>query len=105
VVRVGDEDTQDTPHVHRVVARGDIDVSTAPLLKQQMQEVVGRGATIVVLDVSDVNFVDSSGIRVIVEAGNGLRDRGGQLLIEGISAAVGRILEITGLLDQYRADG
>jgi anti-sigma B factor antagonist len=87
---------------HRVIARGDIDVATAPLLAQELDRLIESGAVLVLLDAGDVSFVDSSGIRVIVDAGNRLRERGGRLLIEHVSAAMERILEVAGLIDHYR---
>jgi anti-anti-sigma factor len=88
---------------HRVVARGDIDFDSAPLLAEQFDRLIDGGAILVVLDAGDVTFVDSSGIRVIVDAGNRLRERGGRLLIEHVSAAMERILEVAGLIDHYRS--
>jgi anti-sigma B factor antagonist len=89
--------------VHRIVARGDIDIESAPLLAAQFDHLIDNGAILVVLDAGDVTFVDSSGIRTIVEAGNRLRERDGRLLIENISAAMERILEVAGLIDRYRS--
>jgi len=100
---VNDDETG-RPHVgvQRVIARGDIDVETAEQLREELDGVLSSGAVYVILDASDVNFIDSSGLRVIVDVGNRLRERNGQLMIEGISAAVSRILELTGLLERYR---
>jgi anti-anti-sigma factor len=50
-----------------------------------------------------VTFLDSSGLREIIKAGNLLAARDGQLLIEGATGATQRVLEITGMLEQYRA--
>jgi anti-anti-sigma factor len=87
---------------HRVIARGDIDIATAPLLAEELDRLIEAGAILVVLDAGDVTFVDSSGIRAIVDAGNRLRDHGGRLLIENVSGAMERILEVAGLIDHYR---
>jgi anti-sigma B factor antagonist len=89
---------------HRVVAKGDIDFESAPLLSQEFDRLIDAGAVLVVLDAGDVTFVDSSGIRAIVGAGNRLRERGGRLLIEHVSAAMERILEVAGLIDHYRSE-
>ncbi len=102
------EVTEAPDHVegaHRVVARGDIDIETAPLLAQEFDRLIDAGAILVVLDAGDVTFVDSSGIRVIVDAGNRLREQDGRLLIENVSAAMERILEVAGLIDHYRQKG
>jgi anti-anti-sigma factor len=58
---------------------------------------------LIILDLSGVSFLDSSGLRSIIQAGNLMTGRDGQLLIEGASGATQRVLEITGMLERYRA--
>ena len=87
----------------RLTARGDIDAASAQVLSDAFEQVLAEGAAVVVLDTTDVEFLDSSGLRVIVNAGNRLSDEGGQLFIEGMSGAVQRVLEISGLIERYRA--
>ena len=86
----------------RVTARGEIDIATVARLHDLLTGLIDRGAHLVVLDTEGVQFLDSSGLRVLILAGNRLADAGGRLLIEGMSGAVQRVLEITGLIDQYR---
>ncbi len=88
---------------YRLVARGDLDMASAPILSEAFATLVGDGATLVVLDATDVEFLDSYGLRAIIAAGNSLSALGGQLLIEGMSGAVRRVLEISGVLERYRA--
>jgi anti-sigma B factor antagonist len=90
-------------HSFRVVARGEIDVATAPKLTAALDELIAQGVRLVVLDAADVEFMDSSGLRVIVQSGTKLSESGGRLLIDGMSGAVQRVLEIAGMLEQYRA--
>ena len=96
-------DLDPAKHAYRVVARGEIDLNTAPQLEQAFESLIDEGARIVVLDASAIDFVDSSGLRVIVHCGNKLSAAGGRLLIEGMSGAVQRTLEVSGLIDRYRA--
>lgn len=91
------------PHAYRVTAHGEIDLESAPRLTEAFNAIIEDGATIVILDASDVAFLDSSGLRAIIQAGHRLTEVGGQLLIEGMSGAVQRVLEISGVIDQYRA--
>jgi anti-anti-sigma factor len=87
-------------HVH-----GDVDVDTAPQLQARLDEVLEHGGRVVVLHLDGVDFLDSSGLRVIAHAANQLRDREGQLLLEGASGAVQRTLQITGMIDRLTAPG
>jgi anti-sigma B factor antagonist len=87
---------------YRVTAKGEIDLQTAPRLAETLDSLIEQGAKLVVLEAAEVEFLDSSGLRVIINAGNALHASGGQLLIEGMSGAVQRVLEISGLIEQYR---
>lgn len=87
---------------YRLVARGEVDAATAPQLADVLQTLSDERAPLVVLDASGVGFLDSSGLRVIVNTGQALASSGGRLVIDGMSPAVHRVLEVSGLLDQYR---
>lgn len=90
-------------HAYRVVAKGEIDLLSAPQLTERLDSIIALGATMVVLDASHVTFLDSTGLRSIIAASNRLADSGGQLLIEGMSGAVRTVFEISGLLERYRS--
>ena len=96
-------DANTASHGFRVAVRGELDAGTASKLADALDALVDDGAKLVVLDASDVEFLDSSGLRVIVNTGIKLSNAGGRLLIEGMSGAVQRVLEVSGLLEQYRS--
>jgi len=89
-----------------VTLSGEVDSSTAPLLQAKAEELITTTSdgVLLLMDLSRVEFVDSSGLRVIVSLGNELESRGGRLELTGLSAAARRILELTGLIDRYRSD-
>lgn len=89
-------DTQTATRQLTVV--GVIDSHTADDLDGALRT-VGTDAD-VELDLSGIEFVDSSGIRVIVRAHQDLHEAGHRLLLSNISPSVRRLLEITGL-DQH----
>jgi anti-sigma B factor antagonist len=89
-------------HGYRVVAHGEVDLETAPRLARTLNKLIDDGATLVVLDAGGIEFLDSSGLRVIVNSRNKLAAAGGRMLIEGMSGAVQRVLEISGLIEQFR---
>jgi anti-anti-sigma factor len=91
-------------HSYKVTARGELDIETAGALSEQLDALVERGARLVVLDASALEFVDSSGLRAIVSAANDLQASGGRLFIEGMSPAMARLLELSGLIDRFRRD-
>ncbi len=96
---------EDSGHAYRVAARGEIDLATVSVLTAEFDSLSVEGATLVVFDASAVDFVDSSGLSAIIDAATALEARGGLFLIEGMSPAMQRVLEVTGLLERYRSDG
>ena len=78
---------------------GELDPHTAPLLKQEVDRLADAGTRDVVLDLSRLAFIDSSGLRVVISAHREMADRGGELTLRSPSDTAQRLLEITGLVD------
>lgn len=74
-------------------ASGEIDAHTAPTLAAA----IDAAGPQVDLDLSAVAFVDSSGLRVLIDAHQRLADAGGGLRLTGLSVPVRRLLEISGV--------
>lgn len=87
----------------RVVAvRGELDLSTAPQLEGPLEEAIAVGDASVVVDLSECEFIDSTGIALIVRAWQRLDcaaagDGEGRVVICSYNDQVRRVLEITGL--------
>jgi anti-anti-sigma factor len=85
--------------VRTVSVRGELDLSTAPELEGPLDEVLDGGGGSVLIDLSRCEFIDSTGIALIVRAWQRL-DGGGEgrsLVICSQNDQVRRVLEITGL--------
>ena len=81
-----------------VIARaGEVDLYTAPEFKEQLLQVIGRGAKDVVVDFSDTTFIDSTTLGVLVGGVKRLRPNGGQLSLVCSDRNITKIFEITGL--------
>lgn len=85
-----------------VAVVGELDVATAPRLRQEVQRVVGTrsgsaAGPAIVLDLSGVDFLDSTGLGVIVGALKRVRTQGGDLRLAGAPHRVVRVFEITRL--------
>lgn len=78
---------------------GEIDAHTAPKLDSVIFDTVALGHKAIVLDMSKVTFVDSSGLRVLIGHLNDLKHIEGSLRIESPSRAVEQLLEYSGLTD------
>jgi anti-sigma B factor antagonist len=86
-----------------VVLAGEVDVAAARELREALVQITeGRD---VLVDLEDVTFLDSTGISVLVMACNRIRSQGGGFSLVGMSDPVRRVLEITSLLDFFRAPG
>ncbi len=87
---------------------GELDPHTAPLLQEQIDAVrSAAGAarpTTVVLELSGLTFIDSSGLRVVISTQRSLAADGGQLVLRGPSETARRLLEITGLVDHITVE-
>jgi anti-anti-sigma factor len=91
-----------TPTATGWKVRGEIDAHTAPLLSAAMVTLPEGNAT---LDVADVSFMDSSGLRVLIDAATRAREAGGDLIIANPTPGIARLIEISGLGGQLRLDG
>jgi anti-sigma B factor antagonist len=77
---------------------GEIDTSTAPVFEAELQALIFTGAPReLVLDFGGVEFMDSSGIRVIIDTQRRLREQDAVLVIESASPITRQVLEVTGL--------
>jgi anti-sigma B factor antagonist len=76
---------------------GEVDLDTAPEFKQQLLDVIGKGAKEVVVDFSDTTFIDSTTLGVLVGGVKRLRTHDGQLSLVCSDRNITKIFEITGL--------
>jgi anti-sigma B factor antagonist len=76
---------------------GEIDVYTAPRLRESIVTAVDAGHTRLIIDVRKVDFLDSTGLGVLVGALKRVRADGGSLDIVCTQERILKIFEITGL--------
>ena len=86
-----------------IVVRGEIDLTTAPKLSEVIDRAIDDGARLMVIKLDHVEFMDSIGLRALIAAADRLNGLEGQLFVDGASAAVSRVLEITGVIERLRA--
>lgn len=80
-----------------VAVRGEVDLATAPTLKNRLLELVADGTTEIVVDLSNTDFLDSTGLGAVVAAYKRVRAHEGHLRLVATSARVKRVFEITNL--------
>ena len=82
---------------------GDLDQSCAALTRSRIDDLLAHtGARRLVLDLSRLGFMDSSGIGLILGRYRKLSEQGGELLLKWDSPAVERMLKLSGLTDLIR---
>ena len=87
------------------VLRGELDPHTAPSLRTEIDRVFESGRANLVLDLSGLSFIDSSGLRVIISAHKDAAERDGYLVLRSPSQTTRRLLDITGLLEHIETRG
>jgi anti-sigma B factor antagonist len=76
---------------------GEVDVYTAPMLREQIRELAAKGAVHLIADLGRVDFLDSTGLGALVGGLKRLREAGGSLVLVINTPRILRILQITGL--------
>lgn len=84
-----------------VAVRGEIDVATAPQLRECLHRVIADGQSTIVLDILDVTFLDSTALGVLVGALKRCRELGGDLYVVVADPRIVKIFEITGLTNVF----
>ena len=87
----------------RVAVRGEVDVYTSPQLKQAFEGLLhgDAGARTVVIDLSGLDFIDSTGLGVLVGALKRARASGGDVVFTTPPASIMKVFEITGLTSLF----
>ena len=78
---------------------GDIDMAAGPILRKALLEQEEQGN--VVLDLTGVSFIDSSGLRTLLDAARRAEERGDSLTLRSAGPEVRRLLEITGTTSKF----
>lgn len=76
---------------------GEVDVYTAPQLKQQMIGLLESGARELVVDLSKVDYLDSTALGVLIGGLKRMREMDGNMVLVCPSPRIRRVFEITGL--------
>jgi len=77
---------------------GEVDVTTAPRLKDAIVATISRGKTNVALNMAGVRFLDSTGLATLVGGAKRAREANGDLALIGPNEQILRVLSITNLI-------
>jgi anti-sigma B factor antagonist len=85
-----------------VVVRGEVDVATVGEVQRVLDELRSEGWRDVVVDLRDVEFLDSTGLTLLLSADRAARRDGWDFSIVDGSKPVARLFELTGLTGHFR---
>lgn len=79
----------------RLTLQGELDIAGAAMVEQELERIEGAEPLTVVLDLRELAFMDSTGLRIIVAADGRAREHGRRLVIVRGPDAVQRIFHMT----------
>lgn len=82
-----------------IVVHGDIDMAGGPVLEAAILQREDQQP--LVIDLEDVSFIDSSGLRSLLGASRRARGRGTDVVLRSVGPEVARLLDITGTSSQF----
>jgi stage II sporulation protein AA (anti-sigma F factor antagonist) len=82
-----------------IVVHGDIDMAGGPVLEAAILQ--REDTQPLVIDLDDVSFIDSSGLRSLLGASRRARTRGAEVVLRSVGPEVARLLDITGTTSQF----
>jgi anti-anti-sigma factor len=84
-----------------IVAEGRLDAATVPTLEQALQRLLSEGQARLVVDLSSVNYISSSGLRALLTARRQARSRGGDVFLCSLHPRVREIFEMVGFVSVF----
>jgi anti-sigma B factor antagonist len=84
-----------------VAIAGELDVATAPSLREELYRVIDQGVPMVVVDLAEMDFIDSTGLGVLVGALKRVKERSASLELRALPPSARRVFEITGLTQAF----
>jgi anti-sigma B factor antagonist len=98
--------TESRNGVARIAVDGELDMTTVPVLLEQLTRFEQDGVSAIMLDLRDVSFVDSTGLHAFLEAHDRAKTNGHRFVLSGATPFTRRLFAITGtefLLDRHEA--
>ena len=87
-----------------VAVHGEIDLYTAPRLWDALDAAIAETPSELVIDLTDVTFLDSTGLNTLVRAHKRLQPISGSVVVRGASNQVFKVFELTKLNDVFTVE-
>lgn len=89
---------------YRYSLSGEVDLAVAPIVRRDLARAINTRGTHLLIDCSQLTFIDSTGIAVLLEANQELEADGRHMLILNVQRGPRRVFEALGLTDLLRFD-
>lgn len=83
-------------NVNQVIMKGNFDIAASQQFDEKVSALIGEGAQNIILDFSEVPFVASTGLRMILKAAQGMKAKDGLLRLCCVNATVMEVFQMTG---------
>ena len=90
-------DIEERPKATIVHLKGEVDLNVSPKLRAQLKELTGRRLPLIVIDMSAVPYIDSSGVATLVECLQSVSRYKGQLRLASLTPRASGVFEISRL--------
>jgi anti-anti-sigma factor len=84
-----------------LAVQGRLDSVHAPALRSRLEQMAAAGTTRIVLDLTQVGFISSAGLHVLLTTGQLLSGQGGQMVLAGLSPENRRLFDLAGFTDLF----
>jgi|SRR6516165_3279562 anti-sigma B factor antagonist len=81
--------------------RGSLDLATAPTVRAALSEATDKGGNNLIVDLTQLEFLDSTGLGVLIGAHRRAAEHGGSLRLIVHDGPISRLLNITGLVTVF----
>jgi anti-anti-sigma factor len=88
----------------RIVVRGELDRSTGPRLEEEVRRIEAEAPEVLVLDLRDVTFFDSTGLQLVLDADVRAREEGRAFVVAPGDGEPRRILELAQVADRLKLE-
>jgi anti-sigma B factor antagonist len=95
-------DVQDRDGFAVLAVSGEVDVATVPRLREQLHGLVAQGSNKIIVNLDAVDFLDSTGLGVLVGALKRVRSNDGDLYLVCTQPRIRKVFEVTGLTKVFQ---
>ena len=82
---------------------GRLDTTSSPELEAQLKDVLD-GTDSLVFDMSQLEYISSAGLRVLLAAQKSMNEKGGTMTVKNVNEIVAEVLSVTGFVDIFNIE-